>query len=92
MLAHTFPLGGLVNQRVHSFISGCLTLKLSLSWKTVTGSSELFPFEVVASLDPDLSDSPSFVGEMGMVSSGTGEAGFPLMAEALGVSSIAIFG
>lgn len=27
----TFPLGGLVNHSVHSFISGCLTLKLSLS-------------------------------------------------------------
>lgn len=27
--AHTLPLGGLVNHRVHSCISGCLTLKLS---------------------------------------------------------------
>jgi hypothetical protein len=27
----TFPLGGLVNQRVHLFWRGCLTLKLSLS-------------------------------------------------------------
>ena len=81
-----------MNQRVHSFISGCLTLKLSLSWKTVTGSSELFPLEVVGSLDPELSDSPSFVGEIGMVSSGTGEAGLPLTAEALGVSSVAMTG
>jgi hypothetical protein len=32
----TLPLGGLVNQRVHSFIKGCLTLKFSGSWKTVT--------------------------------------------------------
>lgn len=35
--SHTFPLGGLVNQRVQGFISGCLTLKLSGSWNTVTG-------------------------------------------------------
>lgn len=26
-----------MNQRVHLFCRGCLTLKLSLSWKTVTG-------------------------------------------------------
>lgn len=32
----TFPLAGFVNQSVHRFESGCLTLKLSLSWKTVT--------------------------------------------------------
>lgn len=32
----TFPDGGLVNHNVHSLMSGCLTLKLSLSWKTVT--------------------------------------------------------
>lgn len=30
-LFRTFPLGGLVNQRVHLFWRGCLTLKLSLS-------------------------------------------------------------
>jgi len=29
------PLGGLVNHSVHVFISGCLTLKFSGSWKTV---------------------------------------------------------
>ena len=28
-----------MNQRVHLFWRGCLTLKLSLSWKTVTGLS-----------------------------------------------------
>lgn len=41
---HTLPLGGFVNQRVHSFIKGCLTLKLFGSWKTVTSD----PFEVLA--------------------------------------------
>ena len=29
MVGATFPLGGLVNQRVHSCIRGCLTLKFS---------------------------------------------------------------
>jgi len=38
----TFPLGGFVNQRVHVFRRGCLTLKFSASWKTVIFS----PFAV----------------------------------------------
>ena len=46
--AHTLPLGGFVNQRVHSCIRGCLTLKLLGSWKTVTFSpsaaAEVEPF------------------------------------------------
>lgn len=34
----TFGLGGLVNQRVHLFIKGCLTLKFSGEWNTVNCS------------------------------------------------------
>lgn len=56
----------------------------------MTGSSELFPFESVASWE--LSESPSFGGEIGMVSSGTGEVGSPLVVEVLGASSVAMFG
>lgn len=41
----TLPLGGLVNQRVHSCIKGCLTVKFSGSWKTVTSP---FAFSSVA--------------------------------------------
>ena len=40
---HTFPEGGFVNHNVHSFMRGCLTLKLSLSCSTVTSS--FCPFE-----------------------------------------------
>lgn len=58
----------------------------------MTGSSELFPFESVASWDSELSESPSFGGEIGMVSSGTGEVGSPLVAEASGASSVAMVG
>ena len=45
---HTFPEGGFVNHNVHSFMRGCLTLKLSLSCSTVTTSSCPFesPFEL----------------------------------------------
>lgn len=87
-----FPLGGLVNQRVHSCINGCLTLKLSLSWKTVTGSSELLGFETAASCASDSPESLSLVGEIGMVSSGTGEVGLPLVAGASGASRVAMLG
>jgi len=48
-----------VNHRVHLFIRGCLTLKLSLSWKTVTCSVS----------DCELSFSPA--GSIGMVERST---------------------
>lgn len=53
----TFPLAGLVNHRVHLCISGCLTVKFSLSWKTVMSS--ILESAVSALLPPS--------GEMGMV-------------------------
>lgn len=73
-----FPLDGFVNQSVHSFIKGCLTLKCSESWKTVTGSSPDFAVFAEGCLESSsvtLVESVSFVGEIGMVSSGTGELG-----------------
>lgn len=73
-----FPLGGFVNQRVHSFIKGCLTLKCSESWKTVTGSSPDFAGFAEGCLESSsvtFVESVSFAGEIGMVSSGTGELG-----------------
>lgn len=54
----TLPLEGLVNHKVHLFWRGCLTLKLSLSWKTVTS----FPSISTAGVS---SCSPS--GETGIV-------------------------
>jgi len=67
----TFPLDGLVNHKVHLFMSGCLTLKLSLSWKTVICSSPVFsPFALV------ISCAFSASGEMGIVERSTGEDGF----------------
>jgi hypothetical protein len=63
--AHTLPVGGLVNHSVHLFISGCLTLKLELSWKTVMVS--VSPSSGLAPLVP-LGAS----GEIGIVSNGTG--------------------
>jgi hypothetical protein len=65
----TFPVGGLVNHKVHLFMSGCLTLKCSGSWKTVTGSLLLEKARDGVSVEP-LPTTPS--GEIGMVSSGTG--------------------
>jgi len=61
-----FPLGGLVNQRVHVCCSWCLTLKFEGSSKTVT----TLDWSLFAS-----SFSPP-TGVMGMVSSGTGSEGF----------------
>lgn len=67
-----------MNHSVHSFINGCLTLKFSESWKTVTESLLVFAVsaavlelssEAMAESVYDLS------GEMGMVSRGTGELG-----------------
>jgi len=69
--ARTFPLGGLVNHRVHVFMRGCLTLKLLGSSKTVL---IWFSSELDVGAVPD-SPAPLLVlpseGEMGMVSSGT---------------------
>jgi hypothetical protein len=66
----TLPLGGLVNQRVHWCMSGCLTLKFSGSWKTVRTSSSADDLEAADSSDePAVMFAPS--GEMGMVSRGT---------------------
>lgn len=66
-----------MNQSVHVFMRGCLTLKFSGSWKTVRTSS-LF---VVALVDDFslLSPEPP-VGEMGIVSSGTCWSGFGAVA------------
>lgn len=68
----TFPLEGFVNHSVHSCIRGCLTLKLSGSWNTVTFSSEsifvVFTFSVISSVSPS-------AGEIGIVSRGTGLEG-----------------
>lgn len=74
----TLPLGGLVNHKVHSCIKGCLTLKFSGSWNTVICSSTVSEesgaskFEFSSSLS---AESLSFAGEIGMVSSGTGDFG-----------------
>lgn len=62
----TLPVGGLVNHRVHLFIKGCLTVKFSGSWKTVTGSL----LKGAPKLSPLALMVPS--GEIGMVSRGTG--------------------
>ena len=59
----TFPLGGLVNHSVQSCASGCLTLKCSGSWKTVTILSA--PAEDVDASSPSAS--------MGIESRGTGD-------------------
>lgn len=56
-----------MNHRVHLCISGCLTLKLSLSWKTVICSSPGSPFDFGSLLAP--------AGEIGMVERSTGEVG-----------------
>lgn len=56
-----------MNHKVHSWSRGCLTLKFSGSWKTVTVSPEDVPLVESAALSPS--------GEMGMVSRGTGDLG-----------------
>lgn len=58
-----------MNHSVHVFMSGCLTLKLSASWKTV----RISPSDVgaVDSWSLDSVDGVSSEGEMGIVSSGT---------------------
>ena len=75
MFCITFPLGGLVNHKVHSCINGCLTLKFSGSWNTVTGSSPDLADPLLALPPSELMFVAVFSlsGEMGMVSRGTGE-------------------
>ena len=68
----TFLDGGLVNQSVHWFMSGCLTLKFSGSWKTVISSLSLYSFFGAPPFGATFS-SPA--GEMGMVSRGTWVSG-----------------
>lgn len=91
----TLPLDGFVNHRVQVCIRGCLTLKLSASWKTVICSSS--PCSLLPALEdsspsaasPLASRSPPplpSAGEMGMVSSGTGESGFGVPLAAAGGS------
>jgi len=67
-----------VNHRVHSLMRGCLTLKFSASWKTVTDSLLDLPAST-AVYSEDMLGSLfslfSLFGEIGMVSRGTGEQG-----------------
>lgn len=60
-----------MNHRVQVFMSGCLTLKFSGSWKTVTGAASTGGMEGSAAFPLLLPPS----GEIGMVSSGTGSCG-----------------
>ena len=90
----TFPLGGLVNHRVHLCISGCLTLKLSASWNTVICSPSLYSFfpplvlPLSAAVPSAVPSSPPS-GDIGMVSSGTGEAG---LADGLEIAEACVGG
>lgn len=77
-----------MNQSVHSCIRGCFTLKFSGSWKTVIGpSAGLGTCEFPVAWDVVFSsalpgESFSFVGEMGIVSSGTGDFGSTMVERA----------
>ncbi len=79
-----------MNQSVHSFIKGCLTLKLSLSWKMVICSSLdglVVPFSLALSPCSPFwpwAPAPSTAGEMGMVSRGT------CMSALTGVGSVSV--
>ena len=76
-----------MNHKVHLCMSGCLTLKLSLSWKTVICSPSLSPFAFV------LSSALSPFGEIGIVERSTGEEGLTFSlpgTEAVAVAMIAI--
>lgn len=74
-----------MNQRVHLFMRGCLTLKLFLSWKTVICSSAE-PFGPLFS--PWLFD-PS--GEIGIVERSTCEVESVADAEATAVAMIVMW-
>jgi len=71
-----------VNHKVHLCISGCLTLKLSLSWKTVICSSVSPPLGFLFSSWPF---APS--GEIGMVERSTGDEGVASLL--MGVEAVA---
>ena len=64
-----------MNHSVHSFIKGCLTLKLSGSSNTVTCLSPDFAASLAPSSDAILGSLFSSLGEMGIVSRGTCELG-----------------
>lgn len=70
-----------MNHSVHSFINGCFTLKFSASWKTVTDSLADFAESTAVSSDDMFGSLLSLLGEIGIVSRGTGELG-------LGVASV----
>ena len=73
-----------MNHSVHVFMSGCLTLKFSGSWKTVRISPSF------AALLLDCSPSAELpVGEMGIVSSGTC---WLLFADAATSAIVLVFG
>lgn len=76
-----------MNHRVHSLIRGCLTLKFSGSWKTVTFPSPALVSLFAPSSEVMLGFLFSSLGEMGMVSRGTGELGLILVGA---VASVAI--
>ncbi len=79
-----------MNHSVHSFINGCLTLKFSESWKTVTESLLVFAVSAaVLELSSEAMAESVFdlSGEMGMVSRGTGELGLIVVGT---VSTVAI--
>ena len=72
-----------MNQSVHSCMRGCLTLKFSGSWKTVICSSADFvacdvpaACESVGCSSALPAESFPFAGEIGIVSSGTGDFGW----------------
>ena len=67
-----------MNHSDHVFMSGCLTLKFSGSWKTVR-TSPSFSVLLVDDFSLVLSPEPS-VGEMGIVSSGTCWSGLGAVA------------
>jgi transketolase N-terminal domain/subunit len=69
-----------VNHKVHLCMSGCLTLKLSLSWKTVICSLSACALALPSTLSPS--------GEIGIVERSTGEAGFAFsLVEAVAVAA-----
>ena len=74
-----------MNHNVHLCISGCLTLKLSLSWKTVICSLAASPLGFLFS-----SVAPS--GEIGIVERSTGDAGLsPLVgADAVAAAMVSL--
>ena len=77
-----------MNHNVHLCISGCFTLKLSLSWKTVICSPSAFsPFGFVFSSAWPLDLLPPS-GEMGIVERSTGEEG--LASPLTGVCAVAV--